>query len=321
MAKPSRRKRSRRRGRGAFLLKNGLTAVVLGAGLLAASALLSGPGSARAALSTALSMPAWWAIGVGVVLIAAHGLGARRHKGIEQQTLTPPKASARLDSKAIMALIDQAERAFAFSQIDPDDDTPTAAARRKVPGSPWGPAVFAAIEWRRFEAVCEALFTQAGFETRSQSLGADGGVDLWLHSQHAKGPAAVVRCKHWQGKPVGVNEMQAFLGVITSHGLKRGTYATTSKYTPEAQTFAAANGINALNVRGLLALVVQRTPEQQTALLAIAFEGEYWRPTCASCGVKMVDRLPGQGAAAFWGCANFPNCRHTMPKRDGPLPH
>ncbi|WP_269632134.1 restriction endonuclease [Pelomonas sp. BJYL3] len=36
------------------------------------------------------------------------------------------------------------------------------------------------IEWRRFEAVVEALFKQVGFETKSQSHGADGGIDIWL---------------------------------------------------------------------------------------------------------------------------------------------
>ncbi|WP_370868866.1 restriction endonuclease [Polaromonas sp.] len=40
--------------------------------------------------------------------------------------------------------------------------------------------------------MCEALFAQAGFETRSQSHGADGGVDIWLHSANAQGPVAVV---------------------------------------------------------------------------------------------------------------------------------
>ncbi len=56
--------------------------------------------------------------------------------------------------------------------------------------------MFAAIAWRRFEAVCKALFGQAGFETRSQTHGADGGVDLWLHSRHEVGPVAVVQRKH-----------------------------------------------------------------------------------------------------------------------------
>jgi restriction system protein len=173
----------------------------------------------------------------------------------------------------------------------------------------WSPAVFAAIEWRRFEAVCEALFAQAGFETRAQSHGADGGVDIWLHSKNAEGPVSVVQCKHWQGKPVTVKEMREFLGVMVSKGLKRGTYATTSRYTADALEFAKANGINAQDGNGLLGLIAQRTPEQQTALLAVAYEGEYWKPTCASCGIKLVERKPAKGGAPFWGCSNFPRCK------------
>ena len=108
--------------------------------------------------------------------------------------------------------------------------------------------MFAAIEWRRFEAVCEKLFGQAGFETKSQSHGADGGVDIWLHSRNAEGPVAVVQCKHWQGKAVGVKELR-----------------------------------------------------------------EYWRPTCASCGVKLVERTPAKGGAQFWGCSNYPRCKSRLP--------
>ena len=172
--------------------------------------------------------------------------------------------------------------------------------------------MFAAIEWRRFEAVCEALFAQAGFETRTRSHGADGGVDIWLHSANAAGPVAVVQCKHWRGKLVGVKELREFFGVMASHRLQRGTYATTSTYTPDALQFAKANGINAMDGTALLALIAKRSPEQQQALLAVAYEGEYWRPTCASCGDKMAERMPADGGARFWGCANFPRCRRTL---------
>jgi restriction system protein len=178
----------------------------------------------------------------------------------------------------------------------------------------WSPAVFEAIEWRRFEAVCETLFAQAGFETKSQSHGADGGVDIWLYSRHSKDAAAlIVQCKHWRGKEVGVKEMREFFGVMASHQLKRGTYATTSTYTAEASKFAESNGINALDASGLLALIAKRSEQQQRALFDVAYEGEYWRPTCASCGVKMVTRAPSKGGAAFWGCANYPRCRSTLP--------
>ena len=41
-------------------------------------------------------------------------------------------------------------------------------------------------------------------------------------------------------------------------------------------------------------------------------EGEYWRTTCASCGVKLVERTLSKGGAAFWGCSNYPRCKTTF---------
>jgi restriction system protein len=315
MAKPSNRKRGRKAPN--ILLEKGLVAIAGGAGLLLLSSLLGGGPPMVAAVAQALGMPAWWAMGIGLVLVLAH-LGARlTNKPAIETPIT--RASPPRPPNAIRALIDQAERDFLRAEAEgPLKPRPAIASPAPGPApamGKWGPDVFAAIEWRRFEAVCETLFAQAGFETRAQSHGADGGVDIWLHSKNAQGPAAVVQCKHWQGKSVGVQEMRSFFGVMASHGLKRGTYATTSTYTAEARSFASANGINALNGAGLLALIHQRTPAQQAALLATAFEGEYWKPTCASCGVKMVERLSSRNGDVFWGCGNFPRCRRTLNKR------
>jgi restriction system protein len=181
------------------------------------------------------------------------------------------------------------------------------------PQSSWSAAVFEAIEWRRFEAVCEALFAQAGFQTKAQSHGADGGVDIWLYSQHASGPVSVVQCKHWRSKLVGVKQMREFFGVMAANQMARGTFVTSSTFSYDAQQFAQSNGINALDVNRLLALIATRTADQQNALLTIAYEGEYWRPTCANCGIKMVSRSPGKGGADFWGCSNYPRCKAIIP--------
>ena len=142
-------------------------------------------------------------------------------------------------------------------------------------------------------------------------------MDIWLHSRHSQGPAAVVQCKHWVGKQVGVKEMREFFGVMASHQLKRGTYATSSTFTDDALRFAKDNGISALDGAGLLALIAKRTPEQQQALLATAYEGEYWKSTCASCGVKMVGREKKKGGNNFWGCPRYPRCRSMLPMRAG----
>ncbi|HEY0956269.1 MAG TPA: restriction endonuclease [Roseateles sp.] len=195
-------------------------------------------------------------------------------------------------------------------------DKPQAGAASASRPHAWSVAVFEVIEWRRFEAVVEALFGQAGFETRSQSHGADGGVDIWLHSRSVPDRAvSVVQCKHWQGKRVGVDKIRELRGVMAAHGVKRGQFATTSTFTPDAVAFARENSINLLDVEALLALIAQRTPEQQQALLDVALEGDYWRPTCVNCGIKLVERAAKGGSSRFWGCAAFPKCRTTMPMR------
>lgn len=172
--------------------------------------------------------------------------------------------------------------------------------------SAWNKQVFVDIEWRRFEAVCERLFAQSGFKTKSQSHGADGGVDVWMYSAHAEGPVSIAQCKHFRSKEVDVKLIREFFGVMTSHKLQRGTFVTTSTFTADAQMFANENGINALDGDKLLKLIATRTPEQQKELLDIAYEGEYSIPTCASCGIKLVKRTK------FWCCNNFPKCRSQI---------
>jgi restriction system protein len=263
-------------------------------------------------LTAVLHTIGWPVLGFGLLLLGIHfAMKSRVEKTIALPTVVPIRRNPT-------------NLQDAFGNIPPPAPGGVDAEARRAPftkqtasppqpSSTWSPAVFAAIEWRRFEAVCEALFAQAGFETRSQSHGADGGVDIWLDSANAQGPVAVVQCKHWQGKAVGVKEIREFFGVMSSHQLKRGTYATTSSYTADAQQFAKANGINAMDGPALLGLIAKRTPEQQQALLAVAFEGEYWRPTCASCGIKLVERLPAKGGSTFWGCSNYPRCKSRLP--------
>jgi len=282
MSKNRRRSRAR-----ADLLGSGLGALALGT-LFVLSPQLLGASPITRGVSQALRMPGLVALFVGAVLVALHVV-VRRRSAPKTANPAPPSAAANASE----------------------------APQPVAPAASWTMQVFHDIEWRRFEAVCEALFGQAGFETKAQSHGADGGVDIWLHSKHAEGPAAVVQCKHWIGKPVGVKEMREFFGVMASHGLKRGTYATSSTFTADALRFAKDNGISALDGAGLLALIAKRTPEQQQALLATAYEGDYWKPTCASCGVKMVAREPKKGGNGFWGCPRYPRCRSTLPLRTG----
>ena len=294
--------------------------------------LLFGQSMMMRIVSAALSFPGWLLLAVGALLLGVHFV-KKQGESSSQPALRGVRndKSWSLNERELRGLTEPAFRdgvAQAVNSLStrfgrephgsPDIDFGRATSNTTKPSQQpkrrhWSPAVFTAIEWRRFEAVCETLFGQAGFETRSQTHGADGGVDIWLYSRHAEGPAAIVQCKHWQGTPVGVKEMREFYGVMASHKLQRGTYATSSVYTADAQQFAKANGVNAMDGAALLRLIASRTPEQQQTLLAVAFEGDYWRPTCASCGIKLVERTPSKGGAAFWGCSNYPRCKSTLP--------
>lgn len=267
----------------------------------------------------ALRSLAWILILLGIALIALTSAIAFARK---QQQATTADDEARQAGHA-QSPIRKSNRSRQTSERTETDFRRRPSNVRVEPGftmpdavpvraTSWSMDVFEAIEWRRFEAMCEALFGQAGFRTESQSHGADGGVDIWLHSKHATGPAAIVQCKHWKNRPVGVKELREFFGVMASHKLARGTYATTSTFTQDAQTFAKANGINAMDGPRLLKQIETRTPEQQKQLLDVAFEGEYWRPTCASCGIKLVERQSGRGS--FWGCTNYPRCKNKISK-------
>lgn len=140
-------------------------------------------------------------------------------------------------------------------------------------GSQWSLDVFAAIDAQRFAAVCETWFSWAGFDTRTQSHRTDAGVDIWLHAARMPGPVAIVRCKHWHNKSVGLQEMKEFRAVVASFQSAHGTYTTTSTYTPEALEFAKEHGIDTVDGRALLRRIQTRTRQRQQALLAVAYSG------------------------------------------------
>ena len=137
----------------------------------------------------------------------------------------------------------------------------------------WSMDVFATLDAQRFAAVCETWFSWAGFDTRHKSHRTYEGVDIWLHAARLPGPVAIVRCKHGQDKPVGLQELRDFQGVVSSCKSAHGTFTTTSTYTPEALQFAKENDIEVVDGRDLLRKILARTRQSQLALLAVAYHG------------------------------------------------
>lgn len=161
------------------------------------------------------------------------------------------------------------------SRSSPIGADPSLHLPAELNGRRWSLEVFETIDAQRFAAVCETWFAWAGFDTRTESHRSDTGVDIWLHAAKMPGPVAMVRCRHWLDKPVGLQEMKDFMAAIAPFKSVHGTYTTTSTYTPEALQFAREHGIDAVDGRGLLRRIQTRTQQRQQALLAVAIDGRH----------------------------------------------
>ena len=283
MARPS--KSQKRANRELQQIQNmGIAASVIGVFLFISPLLVGNSKILKPLAQSASSSISWWFILIGVGLFGLTAL---------------LKSKVNNTDEVIAVSTKPKPKRIGLLAVTPEQTSTITAERSNA----WNKQVFTDIEWRRFEAVCERLFAQSGFKTKSQSHGSDGGVDVWLYSAHAEGPVSIAQCKHFRSKEVDVKLIREFFGVMSSHKLQRGTFVTTATFTADAQKFANENGINALDGDKLLKLIATRTPEQQQELLDIAYEGEYSIPTCASCGIKLLKRTK------FWGCSNFPKCR------------
>jgi restriction system protein len=143
--------------------------------------------------------------------------------------------------------------------------------RQRQPSAAWNHRVLEEIGGRRFQAMCEQLFAQGGFQSTAEPLGGEGGVVLSLQAKSSPGLAGLVHCRHAR-KAVGIHDLNEFFGVMAERKQKRGVFVTNATFTPEARQFAREHGINAMDRDRLLELIAKRTPSQQQALLDIALQ-------------------------------------------------
>ena len=191
------------------------------------------------------------------------------------------------------------------------DDAPQATARG-IETSAWSLELLRALEWKRFEELCAAYFQELGLRTRMTPAGPDGGVDIHLLAEGSERSAVFVQCKAWSSYDVGVKAVRELLGVMTAEGVAEGVFVTTGRYTQAARDFVAGKEITLIDGPDLLAKIHALREERQHAVLAVATSGDFTRPTCPSCGVKMARRIARASGDPFWGCPNFPGCRTTL---------
>jgi hypothetical protein len=108
-------------------------------------------------------------------------------------------------------------------------------------------------------------------------------------------------------------------GAVRSHGGggSAGGYVVTSgTFTKDARQFAAGRNVELIDGQGLDALLRDgRGAESKLGLGEVeAHAGKNATPMCPRCETPMVMRTAKKGrnvGGSFWGCAQYPRCRHT----------
>lgn len=203
-----------------------------------------------------------------------------------------------------------ADHGVSQSRIKPA--VPPALNAQSVPAT-WSLAALRRLEWKRFELLCARYYEAVGFRTETLDAGPDGGIDVKLFKTDPSVPLAVVQCKAWNTRQVGVKEIRELLGVMVHAKVARGIFITTGSYSDDAIAFGAANPIQLLDGAAFDQKIRALSQEWQDELLGFAFAGDYLTPTCPSCGVKMLARDSKRGP--FWGCVHYPRCKSMFPMK------
>lgn len=204
----------------------------------------------------------------------------------------------------------------AFADGDVADVQGTAYVAPNVgPGAPkkpsrWRAGVLRAIEWQRFEAMCTALFKQDGYVAKLRSDETLVGTQMWLYAPtETTKPVRIVLCKHLGDGPIATTTVDGFRQVLQQAGVASGAIVTAGRFSDDAKQFARRNQIAPVDSVNLLTVILRRSEAQQQELLAVATQGEYWRPSCPKCSAKMA-RMGGTDGT--WGCTGVPTCAGTV---------
>ena len=187
-----------------------------------------------------------------------------------------------------------------------------AASLGRLNTGAWTRDLLKHLEWRRLEELCAAYFEELGFRTGITHDRADGAVDISLYAAGADTASILVHCKAWDAYPIGIKPLHELRAAMTSANVAEGVMVAAGRFTPDARAFAAKENIQLIDGAALLEKLMTLVPEKTLALLKFATTGDFLTPTCPRCSIKMTARRSTREGRMFWGCTNYPRCKHTF---------
>ena len=195
---------------------------------------------------------------------------------------------------------------------DPSIDARQAAALANVDKRAWSARLLKQLKGRRFEELCVAYFEALPYTASIARSTTQAGVDIHLTARGAERASLVVQCRAWDAYRVGIKAVRELRGAMAAAGLDQGMLLTSGRFTPEAAAFARQHNIALIDGAGLLERITALPPEQVLALLKFATQGDFLTPTCPSCSLKMISRRSTKEGRQYWGCRNYPRCKHLL---------
>lgn len=162
-----------------------------------------------------------------------------------------------------------------------------------------------AIEWKRFELLCHLIFKATGFNSCLTIDGADEGVDIRIYDNDDESKVLyLVQCKKWRkNQKIDRPLLQQLRGQMAAENVDKGGYCVTSSFTLPAQEFAAANSIELFDQEKIINSFNRLEIVTRERILKELLDGDYWTPSCASCGKKFQATKLKSGKMV-WGCSN-----------------
>lgn len=205
-----------------------------------------------------------------------------------------------------------------------------------------------AIGWQEFEHLIGEYYRRRGYSVFQMGGDSpDGGIDLIAQKN---GEKLVIQCKHWKAFKIDVKVARELYGVMVDATASGAVLITSGDFAQPAIDFVKDKPIELVDGPKLARLIAEvKTPAPQQVKPPVrravliptepppltkeeqnrkymppgmraelgAKEKEFAQanPVCPHCNKPMILRVAQKGptpGAKFWGCANYPACRHTM---------
>jgi len=165
-----------------------------------------------------------------------------------------------------------------------------------------------------FERLCRELFAAMGYRVLRVGGQSDGGVDI---RAMRTGETVLIQCKRWRDRPVGVKVVRELLGVVVSERASQGVLVTTSRFTPDAQAFAADQPLILIDRPALIAQIKQHLPGALSGTpLSSPTPQPARAPELAGAAHGASVALSGPAVGASAGAGGFPIVCSSCGKAD-----